>query len=120
MDRDVELGSVKPEYLNGFPYLSNFIATDEDNSTSIYHRFDRLGARNILYLQSELTDLEARQRKFDEEDGKGSRDDKLCAWDWAEFKRLSSSQGRQKDRMQLVVDIRKTIKEYSKSPVISS
>jgi hypothetical protein len=55
---DVELGRARP--LDGFPSLANFIASDHDRTSLVFRRFDKLAARNLLYLQSELAELEAR------------------------------------------------------------
>lgn len=44
-----------------------FIASDEDRSTTIFRRFQRLSPRNLLYLESELAELEAEQDRLDEE-----------------------------------------------------
>ena len=60
MHSDVENDAVKISYLKGYPSLAAFIASDKDKSTVIYRRFDRLSARNLLYLQSELAELEAK------------------------------------------------------------
>lgn len=54
---------------NGFPSLATFVASDRDGTSSIYKRFDRLAARNLLHLQSELAELQRKQDRFDEEDG---------------------------------------------------
>jgi hypothetical protein len=55
---DVETGRTRP--LDGFPSLSEFIASDHDRTSLVFRRFDRLAARNLLYLQSELAELEAK------------------------------------------------------------
>ena len=61
---DVELGRRRdPTRLDGFPTLAHFIS--QDNDAEIYRRFNRLGARNLLYLQSYLNNLE---RKLDDLD----------------------------------------------------
>ena len=52
-------------YVMGYPRYSAFIASDEDRSTTIYRRFERLSARNLLYLETELQELEATQDQFD-------------------------------------------------------
>jgi hypothetical protein len=54
---DVETGRIRP--LDGFPSLSEFVASDLDRTSLVFRRFDRLAARNLLYLQSELAELEA-------------------------------------------------------------
>jgi hypothetical protein len=48
--------SAQDEYLPGYAELAAFISIDPD--FQIYRRFDRLSARNLLYLQSELAELE--------------------------------------------------------------
>jgi hypothetical protein len=52
---------------SGYPQYAAFIATDPDRSTAVYRRFERLAARNLLYLESQLADLEAKQDTLDDE-----------------------------------------------------
>ncbi|CZR55889.1 uncharacterized protein PAC_05777 [Phialocephala subalpina] len=73
---ETELANFAIQQVIGYPSLASFIAT-----------------RNILYLQSELAELEARQDAYDKEDVKGSMTDK-------------------KSRMKLVKEIQETMKEY--------
>jgi hypothetical protein len=61
-----ELGRVKP--INGFPRVADKVASDIDKATTIYRRFDRLSARNLLFLEAELAELEALQNKYDADD----------------------------------------------------
>jgi hypothetical protein len=49
----------------GYGLVSEFISSDAD--LNIFRRFLALNARNILYLQSELMELEARLEQLDEE-----------------------------------------------------
>jgi hypothetical protein len=74
-----ELGTVEIQYVTGYPSLASFMASDQDKSTVIFRGFGRLSARNLLYLQSEMAELEARQEAFDMEDVKGDMSDKQCA-----------------------------------------
>ena len=113
MAKNSELGTVEIQYVSGYASLANFIASDKDRSTVIFRRFDRLSARNLLYLQSELAELEAKQETFDREDVKGKMSDKQCARNWNDFKKTSESDESQQERMKLVRDIRTTMKEYS-------
>jgi hypothetical protein len=53
------------QYTMGYPRYAAFIANDEDRSTTIYRRFERLSARNLLYLETELSELEAAQDRLD-------------------------------------------------------
>lgn len=61
-----ELGRLKPS--DGFPLVADKIASDADKTTTIYRRFDRLSARNLLLLQGELAELETLQNRYDAED----------------------------------------------------
>ncbi|KAN0095521.1 hypothetical protein V8E51_016232 [Hyaloscypha variabilis] len=56
------------QYPEGYPRFAAFIAQDADKSTTIFRRFERLAARNLLYLEGELFELEAKQDKLDEDD----------------------------------------------------
>ena len=67
LSEDIELAPSKKEYPNGFATVAAFIAKDRDNTTTIYRRFDRLAARNLLYLQSKVQKLEAVQDELDAE-----------------------------------------------------
>jgi hypothetical protein len=68
-EHDLDFDHRKPwtKYPIGYPRLAAFIANDEDKSTTIFRRFQRLSARNLLYLESELADLEEEQSRLDEE-----------------------------------------------------
>jgi hypothetical protein len=110
--------------LIGFPTLADLIASDPDRTTAIFKRFDRLSARNLLYLQSELAELQAEQDEFDREDFLERDEDcsnrnplmtNLCARDWGEFKSYAEIDEKQRKRMGLVLRIRETLKEYRKS-----
>ena len=116
MQDDPEKDTVSMSYVKGFPSLSAFIASDQDHGTVLYKRFDRLAARNILYLQSELAELQRRQDEFDRED---LLDDDLGtkknARDWRAFKDAATGGGsKAEERMRLVKEVREKIKEYRK------
>jgi hypothetical protein len=114
---DVEASVPTIRALDGFPSLAEFIASDADHTSLVFKRFDKLAARNLLYLQSELAELQARQNEFDAQDRSfehGGREMKECAMHWERFK--EAAQGgdeKQKERMELVMEIRRKLKEYS-------
>ena len=68
-DVDLEAMSAAPRYLEGYPTFAEFIAKDKD--AAIYRRFENLRARNLLYLQDELHELERKLEELDEKDAKG-------------------------------------------------
>ena len=53
------------QYPMGYPRFAAFVANDSDRSTTIFRRFERLSARNLLYLETELMELEAAQDRLD-------------------------------------------------------
>lgn len=117
--RDVE---DKQHHLSGFPSLANFIASDRDRTTFIYRQFDELAARNLLYLQSELAELQTEQRKYDEEDAHTDLDTKQCARNYAEFEKQSVKGGNanQMKRRELMLRVRQTMKGYREVLIFES
>lgn len=107
---DVELAIPQ----DGYPALADWIAADPDNETFIFRKFDRLGARNLLYLQSELFALEASLDELDREMCWG-KDVGLRASSrrWETFVEKAKDQHRPEwKRMKLVREIRKALREY--------
>ena len=100
------------------PWLLS-LQNDPDHSTAIYHRFDELSVRNLLYLQSELAELKTKQEEFDREDwrtwkgdAKGAETQK-GARDWKMLDdEARSGNGRARERTKLIADIRSKLKEY--------
>jgi hypothetical protein len=53
----------------GYPSLANFISSDRD--FFVFRRFNNLAARNLLYLQDELIELEEKLNAIDLAELKG-------------------------------------------------
>jgi hypothetical protein len=116
MPGDVDKEGMQIRYVTGYASLAAFIASDPDHSTAIYRRFDELSARNLLYLQSELAELKARQDELDQEDIRGNLDDKRRAKDWKVLRdRADSGDINARERLDLIHNIRSKLKEYSMS-----
>jgi len=62
--------SPTPSRLKGYPTFSAFIAKDQD--AAIYRKYESLSARNLLYLSSEIHELEDQLKTLDEADYKSS------------------------------------------------
>ncbi|PVH69244.1 hypothetical protein DL98DRAFT_439446 [Cadophora sp. DSE1049] len=110
----VDIERVPP---NGFPAIAHFIAQDDD--AAIFRRFDSLGARNLLYLQSNLNELEAKLLVFDQDDvvaGEGNPDFRLSirAYDTlkAAAERHRSHDGKAHERVELHKQIKDAMREY--------
>ncbi|KAI9904945.1 hypothetical protein N3K66_001474 [Trichothecium roseum] len=113
---DVELGIP----MVGYPALANWIAADPDNETYIFRKFNRLAARNLLYLQSELCALEESLEKLEEGIGRDisliesarmweifvdkANDEKRPEWEW----------------MKLRNEIKEKLKEYHEALILQS
>lgn len=114
---DLERTLEKPP-LTGYPSFSAVISSDPD--LQIYRRFDRLSARNILYLQSELLEAERRLDEFDAVDQTdaaihGNLDVMLSIRCWESFARKArAGNARERERMELIRQIRELVKEYRK------
>ena len=65
--QDIEIGASPEARRDGYSAVAAWIARDPDNETFIFRKFDRLSARNLLYLQSELFALEEKLEQFDRE-----------------------------------------------------
>lgn len=108
-------------YVPGYASLAAFIAKEPDHSTAIYHRFDELSARNLLYMQSELSKLKAKQAEFDQDDWRLWKQDvkgievQKRASDWKVLEdEARSGNPKAQERIQLIFDIRSKLKEYRK------
>ncbi|KAF2452824.1 hypothetical protein BDY21DRAFT_404801 [Lineolata rhizophorae] len=114
----MELPSLQVHRLTGYPSLAALVASDPDRTTAIFKRYDRLAARNLLYFQSELAELQAQQDEYDKQDffERGTDSNglvaKQCARNWEDFKVHSKSDNRQQERMELAMRIRKAMKDY--------
>ncbi|RMY62991.1 hypothetical protein D0864_12729 [Hortaea werneckii] len=103
------------EYLPGFEEVAAFISTEDEGG--MYRRFRRLAARNLLYMQSEVASLEHKLHRMD-------RDDRCkidtpegvnafqCAIDWDSLRRLEPTDDEARERLALIMDIRKLMREY--------
>ena len=96
--------------LEGYPSFAHFIAKDGD--AAIYRRYAHLSARNLLYLQSELHELEERLGCLDRENAKDLDDENAqkAARRWEHFVDVTNPRACQ--HMELQQKIRAKIKEY--------
>ncbi|KAK4230345.1 hypothetical protein QBC38DRAFT_507459 [Podospora fimiseda] len=107
--------------LPGFPFLADFIASDPDHSPVMFKRFGRLSARNLLYLQSELAELEAEQEVFDHENFGGTLSEKESMYNWRLFKeRGHSGVTRDQARLELAERTQKALKMYKETLLLGS
>ena len=87
------------------------MASDWDGTATIFKRFGRLAARNLLALQSELAELEFRLDNYDHED-KRSQATMQSLRNWQDYKARAK---KDPERMKLLSEIKTTMREYSMS-----
>jgi hypothetical protein len=116
---DVEQQAYELDRRNGYASAATMIATDLDNETFIFRRFDELGARNLLYLQTELLMLEDELKKLDAEVVNHRDPDhfdlKDAQRDWRKLLR-QCDRGNERfvKRRRVVKELREKIKVYRK------
>lgn len=114
---DIELGQSVKKQGRGFALVASKIASDTDKTTTIYRRFDELSARNLLFYQAELAELEDLQREYDKEDVNAKDHVSIeCQRDWSEFAKHAAEEGlvqkREKEKMELAMKMRETLEKY--------
>lgn len=116
---DPEKGRMPKKYLDGLPTLSAFLASSPD--LQVFQRFSRLATRNLLYLQAEMADIEARLDHFDADDLAMSRTSnwreenrvQRNAHCWETFRtRAENGDEQERARMDLILQLRKAMAEY--------
>lgn len=121
MQHNFRLGSYSMNLENGasetgFPALAGRIAGSPDYEAFIFRKFDRLSARNLLHLESNLAYLEWQLDQADQQASE-SRDNEtrrsIRAWEAFEENAKLDSRPEHR-RMKIARDISGIIKEYRK------
>lgn len=114
MSGSTEKGNTVEELI-GFAEVARFIADDKEHTSSIYRRYERLAARDLLYLQEELRTLELQLEEFDREDVQGGEDEIEAAVNWAVLQKgARTSNSKESHRQKVIRKLRIKIKEYRK------
>ncbi|KAG6365558.1 hypothetical protein INS49_007169 [Diaporthe citri] len=144
MNFDAEKQGSHYDYVSGFGSLASFMASDSDHSPFVFRRFDKLAARDLLYYQSQLAQMQAEQDELDvhdridinsTEDGGEEHRDRIrdCVQDWKCFEQaalhsaslaqnpaVGTSSEAWKKRMDLAMRIRTTLKDYREALIQES
>ncbi|KAK3681001.1 hypothetical protein B0T22DRAFT_502515 [Podospora appendiculata] len=108
----------RASYVDGCPSLAAFIASDKDGTAVIFKRFNQLAARNLLFLQSEIAELQAQLDAFDAQDSDISNHETIQSLrNWNDYKSRASTDP---SRMNLVCQIRETLREYREALLFES
>lgn len=108
----VELGHVR----DGYPALAAWMARDPDAEGYIFRKFKRLSARNLLHLQSQLTELKHEIDSLDAAartgvDGEARQSSRR--WEMLLQQALQDSRP-ERQRLEKAKELSKMIKEYRK------
>ncbi|KAM7206467.1 hypothetical protein V8F20_002816 [Naviculisporaceae sp. PSN 640] len=103
-------------YIDGFPSLAAFIASDPDRTAGIFKRFDRLAARNLLNMQAELAELQERLDAYDNDDQIADQSLQSLR-NWSDYKKREAIDPA---RMELMRKIKETMKEYRQALMFES
>jgi hypothetical protein len=99
----------------GYPKLAEHIG--DHPKIASFRRFAALNARNILYFQAELLDLEAELKKVEQRDDKlcqsGAGNDHAATWYWLGGE---GGTGQNEDQLNLVRRLRGLLYQYSQCP----
>lgn len=100
--------------LVGFARVADFIACDKEHSAALYKSYERLAARNLLYMQSEIRDLQSRFDDLDHDDVALGEEGVGAAMSWPLDLEDSDEVLRNQNlkRFGLVQELRGKIKEY--------
>lgn len=114
---DLELGL--PEVpQNGFPALGEWIAEDPDSETFMFRKFQRLSARNLLFLQSQVSVLESKSNQLDKELTRADTQLRLSMMRYESWEEKAEDPlTPEAKRMRLAQSIKTTLKEYRESRI---
>ncbi|KXH52665.1 hypothetical protein CSIM01_11277 [Colletotrichum simmondsii] len=111
---DIENAVKMPDHGQGFAQASWLLASDVDSEGFIFRKFNKLSARNILYLQCEVLALEEKLEKFDRlVDGSTDTSLQESARKWEKLvAQCNASEPRAVEMMTTVRELRMKLREY--------
>jgi hypothetical protein len=115
----VSSSSVDPEkgaQRDGYPSLAAWIAHDHDNESFVFRKFDKLSARNLLNLQSQLISIESQIDRLDDTMRRTNDPEVLVSlvrWETYE-ERARDKKNIEHEKWQLEIELKNIIKEYRK------
>jgi hypothetical protein len=104
----------------GFAAVAEWMARDPDSETFIFRKFDKLAARNLLFLQARIMSLEKQLKALDKEISNTTDmilKDAARTWEVL-VEQDSQGQEHAQRYMKLVVQIKQALKEYCVFPFL--
>jgi hypothetical protein len=114
--QDLELGHLR----EGYPSLAAWIARDPDHEAFVFRKFNRLAARNLLHLQSQLITLEHEIDQLDEEARQNADyEARQSSRRWETLvRRAGEGEELEEKRLAKTEELKTKIGEYRECPVI--
>ncbi|KAI5793261.1 hypothetical protein EDC01DRAFT_91688 [Geopyxis carbonaria] len=112
---DTTTTTMSPTVPTGYPSLASFLTTSPE--LAVFRKFTQLKMRNLLYLQTELQDLEERLQAC-EMVANDTRERQLANQSYIDLKRRDTDED--DERMELVGKIRSVMKEYDETLLLTS
>jgi hypothetical protein len=105
---------------DGYAEVARWMSEDPDNETLVFRKFDELTIHNLLYLQSEVLELEERLHMMNKAVSGGyDMDQKDAAREWEVLKNHDAGDNDRPEvveaarkRMSLILEMRSKLKEY--------
>ncbi|KAH6989499.1 hypothetical protein BKA56DRAFT_256686 [Ilyonectria sp. MPI-CAGE-AT-0026] len=115
LDEDIELKRLRRH--GGYSAAASWLASDPDDEALVFRKFNRLAALNLLYMQSEVLELEKRvdSMHLSTVDGHDmGLKDAARTWETLIRQCQPGSEFRldAKERMDLLLELRKKLKDY--------
>lgn len=114
-DEGVELDRLSRQ--GGYAAAASWLASDPDNETLVFRKFGKLSALSLLYMQSEILELENRLRDIDRATVKSydmNLKDAASTWETLVRQCHPGDEFRQdaQERMDLILDLREKLRKY--------
>jgi hypothetical protein len=112
------IGIEMPGRPNGYSKLASLMGQNPE--VAIFRRFNKLNARNLLYLQAELAELEERLERATKADQDASDPNrKIYDRHWLSLSECGTTPGGDPEQWNLVLEMRAKLKEYSEWVLVS-
>lgn len=117
MPRDVEAGYALEQQRAGYTAAAEWLASDADNETFVFRKFDKLAALNLLFLQSEILQIEEKFAKLHQDALHGTMSVKDAGRRWEALMSQAQIGGPHfqqsaVEKMALVGELRVRMREY--------
>ncbi|KAI1035442.1 hypothetical protein LB504_006080 [Fusarium proliferatum] len=122
LDIEMNAGVTATRPSLGFSALSSWIVSDRDQELLVFRKFGEISARNLLYLQCELLNIEGRLKAWDkhiEASNDTALEEAAESWEMV-VEQAEAGKPEAKEMLELVGQLRVKIKEYHETLELQS